>query len=96
MFKKDRKIANQKAMIEHRDELIERQREKIDSLNMANKMLNEENVAVYEENGELRFENDELIDALRDIEKLAEGNTYNNDKIILGKIKELAKTAIQH
>ena len=89
MFKKDRKIANQKAMVENRDKLIE-------NLSKKNKQLLEENVAVYEENKDLRFENDELKDIVKDILKLAESNTYNNDRLIIGKIKELAKTAIQH
>lgn len=86
--KKDRKIANQKAMIENRDRLINDLSNKKDT-------LIKENVAVYEENKDLRFENDELRDVLKDILKLASGNTYNNDKIVLRKIKELAKTTIQ-
>lgn len=43
---------------------------------------------------------DELIkrqdEALRAILQLTEINTYGNVRAILGKIKELAKTAIQH
>lgn len=86
--KKDREIANQKAMIKNRDKLIEKQVEE-------NRQHKEENKALYEENRDLRFENDELNDSLKEILKLAEGNAYNNEKIVLSKIIELAKTAIQ-
>ena len=86
--KKDRKIANQEAMIKNRDKLIKDLSNKKDE-------LMKENIAVYQENKEMRYEKEELIDIVKDILKLAEGNTYNNDKIVLRKIKELAKTAIQ-
>jgi len=58
--------------------------------------LVEENKAVYEENRELRYENEEVKDTLKEIIKLTECNTYNNEKAILGKIKELAQTAIKY
>ena len=79
---KDRKIANQKAMIENRDKFIDK--------------LSQENIEVHNENKDLRFENKELRDTLKEILRLGESNTYNNDKMILGKIKELAKTAINN
>ena len=45
---------------------------------------------------ELREEIQELKSVLKDIQQLTECNTYNNDKAILGKIKELAQTAIKY
>lgn len=52
--------------------------------------LNEENIAVHEENKDLRFENEELRDTINEIYSLSTSNTYNNEKVILNKIKELA------
>ena len=51
--------------------------------------LVEENKAVYEENRELRYENEVIKDAFKEIQKLTESNTYNNDRAILSKIKEV-------
>lgn len=45
---------------------------------------------------EQRVELTQKDEALYEIIKLAESNTYNNERLIIGKIKELAKTAIQH
>lgn len=77
-FKKE----NYKAMIENRNVLIaDLQKEIVDFRN--------ENIAVHEENKELRFENEEQRDLIDRIKKLATSNTYNNEKVILNKIKEL-------
>ena len=51
--------------------------------------LNKENRCLYTENKDLRFENEELQDLLKRVEELATSNTYNNDKAVLGKIKEV-------
>ncbi len=51
--------------------------------------LNEENIAVHEENKDLRFENEELRDIINKIYSLSTSNKYNNEKVILAKIKEL-------
>lgn len=80
--KKDRKIANQKAMIENRNKLIKDLEIRNDMLKTANK--------------DLRFENEELLNSMKKILDLSASNTYNNDKIILSKIKELAETAINN
>lgn len=82
MFKKDRKLENQKAMIKNRDILI-------GNLERKNEELTKENLAVYEENKDLRFENDEQSDLIKRIEKLVNSNKYNNEKAALSKIKEL-------
>lgn len=53
------------------------------------KDLNKENKELYEENKKLRFENEELTDIINNIYSLATSNTYNNNKAILAKIKEV-------
>ena len=80
--KKDRQIANQKAMIENRNKLIKDLETRNDMLKTANK--------------DLRFENEELLNSMKKILDLSASNTYNNDKIVLSKIKELAETAIKN
>lgn len=80
--KKDRQIANQKAMIENRNKLIK-------DLETRNNMLKTVNK-------DLRFENEELLNTIQKILDLSTSNTYNNDKIVLSKIKELATTAIKN
>ncbi len=55
--------------------------------------LNEENTAVHEENKDLRFENEELRDIINKIYSLSTSNTYNNEKVILAKIKEVITDA---
>lgn len=82
MTKKDRKIANQEAMIKNRNDLIKDLKARNDMLNMTSK--------------DLRFNNEEMQEALKQILNLATSNTYNNDKIVLNKIKELAETAINN
>ena len=80
--RKDRKIANQKAMIKNRDKLIE-------DLMKAKAELKKENLAVHNENKDLRFENEEQKEFINRISKIATANSYNNEKAILDKIKEL-------
>lgn len=58
--------------------------------------LTEENHCLYRENRDLRYENEELRDTIKDILKQTEINTYSNDRAILGKINELATTAINN
>lgn len=52
--------------------------------------LTQENKILHEENKDLRFENEEQQYIINEIINLATSNTYNNEKIILNKIKELA------
>ena len=51
--------------------------------------LTKENIALYEENKELRFENEEQKELIARTKRIATSNTYNNEKVILNKIKEL-------
>ena len=75
--KKDRKIANQKAMISNRDEMINR--------------LKEENLCLYQENKDLRFEHEEIKELLLNILDRAVTCPLGNEKIALDKIKELVR-----
>lgn len=77
MFKKDRKIANQKAMINNRDKMIER-------------LCNEKH-ELQEENRDLRFENEEQKDLIAEIFDRAVKCPLGSEKIVLGKIKELTR-----
>ena len=82
--RKDRKIANQKAMIKNRDILIK-------DLMKIKTELKEENLVVHNENKELRFENEEQKELMERIIKLVSCNKYNNEKAILDKMKELVE-----
>ena len=82
LTRKDRKIKKQEAKIENRNILIA-------DLQKKNEELSNENIAVYEENKDLRFENEEQKELIDRIKRIATSNAYNNEKAILGKIKEL-------
>lgn len=82
--RKDRRIANQKAMIQNRDILIK-------DLMKIKTELKEENLAVHNENKDLRFENEEQKELIERISKLVSCNKYNNEKAILDKMKELVE-----
>ena len=77
MTKKDRKIANQKAMISNRDRLIED--------------MEEQAKALHEENKNLQFENEELVELLNEIADRAFTCPFDSEKIALDKIKELTR-----
>ena len=77
LTKKDRKILNQKSMIHNRDILI--------------KDMEEQAKVLHEENKDLRFENEEQRDLISRIERLVNSNKYNNEKVILDKMKELVE-----
>lgn len=77
-------IETQGKQIKARDKFIDGQRAEIHQ-------WQEENKAVYNENKELRFDNEERSELIKRIKDLAESNSYNNEKIILNKIKELVK-----
>lgn len=78
--RKDLKDAERK--VEDRNILIA-------DLQKKNEELSNENIAVYEENKELRFENEEQGELIDRIARVATANAYNNEKVILSKIKEL-------
>lgn len=80
--RKDRKIRNQKTMIENRDTLIADLERKIE-------LQKRENIALYEENKDLRFENEEQKELINRIQRLVNSNKYNNEKAYLSKVKEL-------
>ena len=68
----------------------------IANLQTKNEELTKENLAVYEENKELRFENEEQKEFIERITKVATANAYNNEKVILSKIKELVRQSNQN
>lgn len=84
--RKDRKIANQKAMIQNRDILIK-------DLMKIKTELKEENLAVHNENKDLRTEIDVIRDCLNEIEKELNKQQYNNIENLKNKIKSILKTA---
>lgn len=61
----------------------------IADLQKKNEELSNKNIAVHEENKDLRFENEEQGELIDRIKRIATSNAYNNEKAILGKIKEL-------
>lgn len=77
--KKDRQIANQKAMIDNRNKLI--------------KDLQEQKNYYKEMTIQQRAENDFLRKIILKVEELTTQNTYNNEPIILRKIKEVIQSA---
>lgn len=79
--KKDRKIANQKAMIENRDKFIDRQIKEY-------RELKEENIAVHNENKDLRFEIESKNDLINEFVKELY-SSIKTDKQIVDKLKEL-------
>lgn len=68
---------------------VKRQDEKIENRNVLIADMEKQATALYKENKDLRFENEEQKDLINRIEKLAISNTYNNEKAVLSKIKEL-------
>lgn len=62
---------------------------KIENRNILIADLTKENLAIHEENKDLRFENEEQKELIDRIAKVATANAYNNEKAILGRIKEL-------
>ena len=84
--RKDRKIANQKAMIQNRDILIK-------DLIKIKTELKEENLTVHNENKDLRAEIDSVKDCLNEIEKELNKQQYNNIENLKNKIKSILKTA---
>lgn len=80
--RKDRKIANQKAMIKNRDKLI-------GDLMKAKAELKEENLAVHNENKDLRFENEVLK------RKIAELCTNTRYELLIDETKNRTTVADQ-
>lgn len=77
-------IKTKSMQIDNRDKFIDEQREEIHRWQKENEVL-------HQENKELRFDNEELSELVKRIKNLAESNSYNNEKSIVNKIKELVK-----
>ncbi len=100
MFKKIKELQSlvnesRKALREAENKIEERNI-LIADLQTKNEELTKENLAVYEENKELRFENEEQKESIERITRVATANAYNNEKVILSKIKELVRQSNQN
>lgn len=100
MFRKTKELQSlvnesRKALREAENKIEERNI-LIADLQTKNEELTKENLAVYEENKELRFENEEQKEFIERITRVATANTYNNEKVILSKIKELVRPSNQN
>lgn len=82
MKRNEHRIDNLTAMVKNRDKLIDNQARTIREIKAENK--------------DLRYDNENLHEAVKQILNLTEINKYNNEGAILGKIKELAETAINY
>ena len=88
MFKRTKELqtllnASRKALKEAED--------KVENRNMLIKDMEEQAKVLHEENKDLRFENEEQRDLISRIERLVDSNKYNNEKAVLGTIKELVR-----
>lgn len=88
MFKRTKELqtllnASRKALKEAED--------KVENKNILIKDMEEQAKALYEENKDLKFENEEQLDLIKRIDRLVNSNKYNNEKAILGTIKELVR-----
>lgn len=93
MFRKTKELqslvdASRKAL-KDAERKIEDRNILIADLRTENENLTKENLAVHEENKDLRFENEEQKELIDRIARVATANAYNNEKVILSKIKEL-------
>lgn len=95
MFRKTKELQSlvnaSRKNLKEAESKIENRNILIADLQNKNAELTEENLAVNEENKDLRFENEEQKELIDRISRIATANTYNNEKAILGKIKELIK-----
>lgn len=93
MFKKTKELQSlvnaSRNALKEAESKIENRNMLIANLQNKNAELTEENLAVNEENKDLRFKNEEQKELIDRITRVATANTYNNEKVILSKIKEL-------
>ena len=93
MFRKIRELQSlvdaSRKNIKDAERKVENRNILIADLQKKNEELSNENIAVHEENKDLRFENEEQGELIDRIKRIATSNAYNNEKAILGKIKEL-------
>lgn len=93
MFRKTKELQSlvnaSRKNLKEAESKIENRNILIADLQNKNAELKEENLVVNEENKDLRFENEEQKELIDRITRVATANAYNNEKAILGKIKEL-------
>jgi hypothetical protein len=97
MFKKTKELQSlvneSRNSLKNAERKIEDRNILIADLQSKNEELTNENLAVHEENKDLRFENEEQKELIDRIKRIATANSYNNEKAILRKIKELISDA---
>lgn len=76
-------------LLEVRTRALEEAQDKAEELKEENDIIKNNNILILKENRILR-------NIIKEIRLIAESNTYNNDKVALRKIKELASTANQN
>lgn len=93
MFRKTKELQSlvnaSRKNLKEAESKIENRNILIADLQNKNAELKEENLAVNEKNKDLRFENEEQKELIDRITRVATANAYNNEKVILSKIKEL-------
>lgn len=93
MFRKTKELQSlvnaSRNALKEAERKIENRNILIANLQNKNAELAEENLAVNEKNKDLRFENEEQKELIDRITRVATANAYNNEKVILSKIKEL-------
>lgn len=93
MFRKTKELQSlvnaSRNALKEAESKIENRNMLIANLQNKNAELTEENLAVNEENKDLRFKNEEQKELIDRITRVATANIYNNEKVILSKIKEL-------
>lgn len=93
MFRKTKELQSlvnaSRKNLKEAESKIENRNILIADLQNKNAELTEENLAVHERNKDLRFENEEQKELIDRITRVATANAYNNEKVILSKIKEL-------
>ena len=77
------------SLLEARTKALKYAEEKIDELKEKNDTVQNNNTLILKQNRILKS-------IIREIQLVAESNTYSNDKVALRKIKELASTANQN
>lgn len=93
MFRKTKELQSlvnaSRKNLKEAERKIENRNVLITDLQNKNAELTQENLAVHGENKDLRFENEEQKELIDRITRVATANAYNNEKVILNKIKEL-------
>lgn len=86
MFRKTKEL---QSLVNTSRNALKEAESKIENRNMLIVNLQNKNAELTEENKDLRFKNEEQKELIDRITRVATANAYNNEKVILSKIKEL-------